>query len=699
MLSYLLNSFTMLVLCVLCLFFCWLLYRTNRTTPGVAAWSLGTGSFAIALIASSTLYYSPYWFGVIFSNHLFWAAMVLQVAALLTFFSRPMYWLPVILGGLCYSVLIIYFTYIEPSIAARIMVFSLNYIVYLGCLAYLFITRTTPTYRSAASLFYVIALTAVGLMLYRLWALFAKSSQQGDQLYDILVQLIHGLPFFISFAMIVVFFLLSNERHYHRVQQLQYEAQQQAAQKKHLLAFLSHEFRTPLNAIVGTSQLLARQLNTPSQKAAVEDIISAGMELSAINQLILRQAEVEHAGEHLLKPSPTELRHWLAELVQQHLDSANEKQLQLILKVAPDVPDWLMVDTTYLRHILANLLSNAIKYSEQGSITLHLCRGDGVANYHFSVTDQGPGICAAEQAQLTEPFRRAWQGIQHTGSGLGLALVQQFLQSLGSTLTIDSSEGQGSTFSFILTLPNSPPHVHPKLAEQPPLHLLIVEDIEMNQVVAKGLVQQLGHTCEVAPSLHVAKQLLRQRYFDGILLDLNLTDGNGIEAFSDLRQNIQPLPPAILVTANVSQQTETQALQAGIVDVLHKPLLAETLTLTLSAHMRPLKCFDAEQFWQIAHVIPAQVRDQKLASLEQEFDLLFNQLLEFQRQDDKQQMEQLLHKIGSKAATLGFTKLAVICEQLSHTANAQQLHPEVLADLMRTSVQALNQQRKEQTYA
>ncbi|MBY6064375.1 ATP-binding protein [Pseudidiomarina sediminum] len=697
MLAYLLDSFTMLVLCVLCLFFCWLLYRSNRSIPGVVAWSLGTACFAIALIASSTLYVAPKWFGVITSNHLFAAAMVLQLVGLLTFFSRPLYRAPVIVGLICYSLLFFYFTYVEPSLAARIIVFSLNYIIYLGCLAYLFVTRRTPHYRAAASLYYVIAGTAIGLMLYRLWALFAQSSQRGDQLYDILVQLIHGLPFFISFAMVVVFFLLSNERNYLQIQQLQQAANQQAESKKHLLAFLSHEFRTPLNAIVGTAQLLAPQLENKTQQAAIERITSAGMELSAINQLILRQAEVEHVGEQLIKPQPTQVKDWLEELVANHRDSAHKKGLRLSVTLAETIPQWLMIDVTYLRHVLNNLIGNAIKYSDQGEVNLTVV--PITANhYRFSVTDQGAGIPEDEHVSILAPFNRAWHGLSQIGSGLGLALVQQFLQSLGSNLKLQSSEGKGSVFSFELELATCESQAIPQAEHLQPLHLLIVEDIEINQHVAQGLLRKLGHSSQTVTSLSEAKQLLRQHYFDGVLLDLNLADGNGIDTFIDLKQEYRPLPPVILVTANVSQQIETEALQAGIVQVLHKPLIREDLALALTHHCNNLTLFDAEQFWQIAYFLPAQLRNDKMANLGDEFERLLHALLAFQRQDDTQQLKQQLHKIGSKATTLGFVKLAACCEQLSQSDAPQSVLIDVLQDLVDNSIEALQQQREEQHY-
>lgn len=697
MLAYLLNSFTMLVLCVLCLFFCWLLYRSNRSIPGVAAWSLGTASFAIALIAASAVYVAPKWLGVIASNHLLAVAMVLQLIGLLTFFSRPLYRVPVILGALCYSLLFFYFTYVEPSMAARIIVFSINYIIYLGCLAYLFLTRQTPHYRAAASLYYVIASTAIGLMLYRLWALFAQSSQQGDQLYDILVQLIHGLPFFISFAMVVVFFLLSNERNYLQIQQLQQAANHQAESKKHLLAFLSHEFRTPLNAIVGTAQILAPQLENKAQQAALERITSAGMELSAINQLILRQAEVEHVGEQLIKPQPTHIKHWLEDLITQHRESADEKGLHLNLAIAKTVPEWLMIDTTYLRHVLSNLITNAIKYSEQGEIALAVVP-TSAAHYRFTVTDQGAGIPEEEQASIVAPFNRAWHGLAQTGSGLGLALVQQFLQSLGSSLHLESTEGKGSKFYFELGLDTCPALRIPQITQTQPLHLLIVEDIEMNQHVAHGLVRKLGHSSTTAASLKEAQHLLCHHYFDGVLLDLNLADGNGIDAFIDLTQQYRPLPPVILVTANVSQQVEAEALRSGIVQVLHKPLISENLALALAHHCNALTLFNAEQFWQIAHFLPSHLRQDKIANLEQEFGHLLHTLLDIQQQGDEQQLKQQLHKIGSKAATLGFVKLAACCEYLSQSDTQQRVLTEVLQDLVCNSIKALNQQLEEQHY-
>ncbi|MFN3304181.1 MAG: ATP-binding protein [Roseateles sp.] len=234
---------------------------------------------------------------------------------------------------------------------------------------------------------------------------------------------------------------------------LRAEAANQA--KGRFLATMSHEFRTPLNAILGFTQLLQMDPGVPAgQKAKLDLMRDSGLHLLELINDVLDMASIE-AGKVTLKPAPVDLR----SLVEMAGDSvrlrAEQKNLAFALDLDPALPAKVVVDGQRLRQVLLNLLSNAVKFTDTGSVTLAVQLQapvhDGQAQLRFAVTDTGIGMTPAQQARLFQAFEQVSEDSRHLGgTGLGLSISQQLVRLMGSEIQVHSAAGQGSSFSFEL---------------------------------------------------------------------------------------------------------------------------------------------------------------------------------------------------------------------------------------------------------
>jgi PAS domain S-box-containing protein len=234
---------------------------------------------------------------------------------------------------------------------------------------------------------------------------------------------------------------------------LRAEAANQA--KGRFLATMSHEFRTPLNAILGFTQLMQMDAAVPAnQKTKLQLMRDSGLHLLELISDVLDMASIE-AGKVSLKLAPVELR----SLVEMACDSvrlrAEQKNLSFAMDIDPSLPAQVMVDGQRLRQVLLNLLSNAVKFTDTGTVALSAALleppHDGHARLHFAVTDSGIGMTPAQQARLFQAFEQVSDQSRHVGgTGLGLSISQQLVKLMGSQIHVQSTAGQGSSFSFEL---------------------------------------------------------------------------------------------------------------------------------------------------------------------------------------------------------------------------------------------------------
>ncbi|HLK98073.1 MAG TPA: ATP-binding protein, partial [Hymenobacter sp.] len=360
------------------------------------------------------------------------------------------------------------------------------------------------------------------------------------------------------------------------------EASQRA--KAQFLANMSHEIRTPMNAVIGLTHLLRQTPVTHEQKEYLEAVQSSSQNLLVIINDILDSSKIE-AGKLTLERTPFHLSELLRRVVSMFRFSTENKQLYLHLDLAPDVPSAVLGDSVRLNQILVNLVGNAVKFTARGGITIRVwvVNADNPAEpvVRFAVQDTGIGIPAAKLETVFEDFSQANTSTtrQFGGTGLGLSIARNLVELHGGQLWVESVENAGSVFSFDIAYPATDPATVPSEATlsvgcfEPALHVLVAEDNELNQLVARKTLEAWNVHVTIAPNGRLAVQAAETGNFDAVLMDVQMPEMDGYEASRQLRTRF-PDPrqfPIIGLTASALPEDRALALAAGMNDTLAKP--------------------------------------------------------------------------------------------------------------------------------
>lgn len=365
--------------------------------------------------------------------------------------------------------------------------------------------------------------------------------------------------------------------------------------KVEFLSRMSHNMRTPLNAVLGFSRLLMQA--DPPVGAAHEEklriIHQAGQHLLGLVDQALQLAKLEHVADACEVQAVG-----LADALQDCADMLRERALAnhitISCEVQPNTPDAL-AEPQRMNEILQNLLSNAIKYSDPGHhVTLRAMPDEARHRVRIDVVDQGRGISEADQARLFQPFvRLAATQDMASGHGIGLAISRRLAELMHGQLTLSSTPGLGSTFT--LSLPaatqeaasppvDEAPQARPAL---PAMSLLCVEDNPLNRLLIQSLFVDMPQiSLRMADSLAQAREVLSMAPTDAILLDLNLPDGSGLDLARDILKQPLPHPHLIALSADAMPESIEEARLAGVLDYLVKPLDFDQLWAVLSKTSR-----------------------------------------------------------------------------------------------------------------
>jgi CheY-like chemotaxis protein len=357
--------------------------------------------------------------------------------------------------------------------------------------------------------------------------------------------------------------------------------------KSEFLSSMSHELRSPLNAILGFAQLMDTDspAPTPSQKESITQIFQAGWHLLKLIDEILDLAKVE-SGQVPLSPEPVSLAEVMLECQGMLETQAQEHGIQLTFPRF-DMPYFVCADRTRVKQVLINLLSNAIKFNrEQGTVEVK-CSESAPGRICVSINDTGAGLSPEQIAQLFQAFNRLGQeagGVE--GTGIGLVVAKRLVELMGGVIGVDSTIGKGSVFWFELAsvdepqlstqADSEPALVQPLITREKDLHsLLYVEDNPANlklveQIIARRPDMRLLSAVNGNNGIEIANTSQP----DVILMDINLPDINGFEALKILLSNPSTAHiPVVALSANAMPRDIKKGLEAGFYRYITKPIM------------------------------------------------------------------------------------------------------------------------------
>lgn len=392
--------------------------------------------------------------------------------------------------------------------------------------------------------------------------------------------------------------------------------------KSEFLANMSHELRTPLNAILGFTQVMSRDCGLTAENQQYLSIIGRSGEhlLELIND-ILQMSKIE-AGKITLNINSFDLYRLLNDLKAMLQFKALSKGLQLIFDCTTDVPQYIQTDERKLREVLINLLGNAIKFTKKGSVTLRVKMSSREEDKEgqmrqrtqekfpdassssptphsliFEIEDTGPGISTEEKSKLFAAFGQTETGRKsQEGTGLGLAISQKFVQLMKGEISISSTLGKGTTFTFniqALTSAATEIQATPEIRKiiglapnQAEYRILIVEDNPDNRLLLSTLLKSVGFCVGEAENGEEAIELWSSYSPNLILMDMRMPVMNGYEATKKIKAHLQGQATTIIaLTASALEEERIVILSAGCDDFIRKPFQAEILLEKIAEHL------------------------------------------------------------------------------------------------------------------
>jgi PAS domain S-box-containing protein len=456
--------------------------------------------------------------------------------------------------------------------------------------------------------------------------------------------------------------------------------------KAQLLAVMSHEMRTPLNGILGTIELLQDSTLSAKQERFIAAMkTSASLLLHHVNG-VLSMSRAE-AGQLDLQETEIDPAGLLQELVesQRHMIEANGNQIKCNTSSAPDQ---ILVDPLRLRQVILNLVGNANKFTRHGEILVECDTIADSQQVEFRVIDTGIGIAESDHERIFDEFQTLDTSYsrQAAGTGLGLAISRRFVKAMGGEIGVDSEPGEGSLFWVRLPIGA---HVEPDLRDDDagtltpapsdpvtplqPMRVLLVEDNQINRLVAREMLQKAGHQVVEAHDGREGVHLANMQAFDVILMDVSMPELDGVAATRIVRGTEGPnhATPIIALTAHALPEDTRRFLAAGINDILLKPLSMSTLQRALARanHAPPVADTASSSISTVFADLSEQLGPAKAAQLltafRTEAEALVNRTTSASwAAEPDVARAQAVHKLAGSASVLGATHLRTCLQAL-----------------------------------
>ncbi|MDO1444848.1 ATP-binding protein [Rhodocytophaga aerolata] len=490
-------------------------------------------------------------------------------------------------------------------------------------------------------------------------------------------------------------------------------AEQATRIKSDFLSNMSHEIRTPMNAVLGLSNLLLEQNPRPDQVELLKVLRFSSENLLALINDILDLQKIE-AGKILFEEATFNIKDLLHTIIYAFTFNAAEKGISITLHTDKNIPEVLTGDPVRLTQVLNNLLSNAIKFTNAGSIKLHvsLTASQGTScNLSFSVTDTGIGIPAEKLEKIFLAFEQAEPDTtkKYGGTGLGLAISKKLIELQNGKIWVNSLEGIGSTFGFCLPFRTDAAKAAYNLSGQASMktdlghiRLLLVEDNQVNIMVAQKFLQKWNITADVAEDGRQALEKVQQKTYDLVLMDLQMPVMNGLEAASAIRRlsgEYEKLS-IIALTADVSADIKQKIKEAGMNHYLAKPfhptdLYQVIVSCTVPVADKPVESSSpaVEPENKAKELNYQQI--QKLAEGDKQFmqellDACLNNISELQgsytssmHSKNVDGLRDSMHKFKSLLQLLDLAQLHELLEQSKQVLQTKQDNGEVISQLIK----------------
>ena len=401
----------------------------------------------------------------------------------------------------------------------------------------------------------------------------------------------------------ISFFMTLEDNDVRLIEQLDVEKEKATlanASKTEFIANVSHEIRTPINAVLGMDEMILRETKEETTRQYAMDIKSAAQTLHGIINEILDMSKME-SGKMEIVPANYNMRSLLNDSVNVIQMKMNEKKLDFVVDVDPEMPAGYFGDEMRIKQVLNNLLSNAVKYTLEGSVTLTV-RGQREvgkkAVLSFEIKDTGIGMKPEDKEQLFVAYKRFDSGVNKNveGTGLGMTITMQILELMGSSLEVESEYGKGTAFSFKLTqdiwddtpLGNfrnrsvelSGNYKYEKSFEAPETKVLVVDDNTINRKVFVGLLKDTKLQIDEADSGPACLELIKTNNYKIVFMDHMMPEMDGIETFHRMKKmenNMSKDAVVIMLTANAVSGAREQYMEEGFDDFMAKPIIPQKL--------------------------------------------------------------------------------------------------------------------------